>query len=73
MLTFDQAKKTALDYYDEYNYCTETKSAYVFSKLNDKSFGIQPLAVLKNGNEPMVMCAYLDSDYDTDTIKEFSI
>ena len=52
MLTYEKARKTALDCMEDkrwFNFCTEYENAFVFSKYDDISIGgISPCAVMKS-------------------------
>ena len=59
---FSKAVGIAKECWDEVDYCTEYASAYVFSKMDDMSFGGNgPIAVMKTDGRPISFVAFLGS------------
>lgn len=57
---FSEALAVAKKCWDEVDYCTEYQGAFVFSKLDDMSFGGNgPVAVLKEDGRPINYVAFI--------------
>jgi hypothetical protein len=65
MVTFAEAKRIALEYWDEVDYVTEYPDAYSFSKLDDYRIGGDgPVVILKETGECIVFVAYITESRD---------
>lgn len=61
MVDYKKAKALALSCWSEVDYCTEYENAFVFSKMDDMSFGgNSPVVVLKATGRCINMVSYID-------------
>jgi hypothetical protein len=70
MVTFAEAKRLALECWDEIDYVTEYPDAYSFSKLDDYRIGGNgPVVVLKATGECINFVAYLTESKDSTPLR----